>query len=213
MASAVRCIEVKRRISILAGVMAVLVAGCGGDTRQPDPPSGTAAARVAPLTPGDIDRQREGSAERTVLELWFWAQWGSVPSVVALYDPEVLEEVGYELVAGGYAFRRSALLDSRPRIAYTQRTDGGTVVGVDPGAGKAQESFLLHRVNGDWKVVFDTVLERGLDEYIRSVGRMVDGRPSPGTVADARRAASSYRVAFFCAGRETCRIPAEESAP
>jgi hypothetical protein len=192
-----------------AALLLVLLAGCGGGDR--DDGADGRPATAPPLSPRDIDRVRERSPEHTVMEVWFWAQWGSPLNIVPLYDERVLDSVGLERLAGAYAFRRAELLRGPPKIAFVRRASFGTVVGVT--AAEGQESFILRRQGDTWRVVYDTVLERGLNGYIQSLGQDADGRASRSAIRQARSAAAAYRVAYFCAGRERCRVPEGLPAP
>ena len=191
--------------SICLAALLLLLVGCGSGDDSTQRKTGAAAA-TAPLSPRDVDRVREGTPERTVMELWFWAQWGNPINIVPLYDERVLDSIGFTRLAGGYAFRRTELLRGPPKFAFQRRTGFGTVVGVTTPSG-AQESFVLRRDGDSWRVVFDTVLERGINGYVQSLGQDADGRTSRDAINEARSAAGAYRVAYFCAGRERCRVP------
>jgi hypothetical protein len=118
----------------------------------------------------EIDDAPGGSAARAVMRLWFWAQWGSLPNVVAAYDPEVVERVGSEDIASTYTLNRSTYISSRPRIVDVSTGRRGTVVHVEAlrrNAPPQRSSFTLRRRDGYWYVVFDTVLEQGLAAWVQ----------------------------------------------
>ena len=197
-------------MAALLGAMLVGVACNGDDDRSSASLPGTSVAVKAdgsleedppPLTLRDVQRQPAGSAQERVMRLWFLAQWGNIPAVVALYDPVVRREVGVELLSGGYAVQRPVLLASRPRIAYTTSTELGMTVGLDVyrrGAPPLRDSFLLRKSRDGWSVVYDTVLERAFTSYAQfSLNADPSAKPSRDAVRAGKASAARFRSAYL----------------
>ena len=215
-----------RRWAIAAAAVLVLVpVGCDRNDEQGDSrmvrtgnqdverrADGSLERSPPPLTIAEVRRERRGSPRAAVMELLFWAQWGSAPNVVGAYDPRVLATVGASRVVGALAYLREQLVASQPRITETLRRGSVVFLAVElarQGAPPQTESFSLRRVRGDWKIVFDTLLERGLNTYasFRHPGRSPDGSPDAAAQRAGDRAAQRYRNAFVSM-RLTRRVPA-----
>ena len=99
------------------------------------------------------------------MTLLFWAQWGNIPAVVDAYDPEVVDALGVSAITGSYSWLRPSLLVSQPRLVSVKRTGENMFLGLElrttQGAPQ-RESFVMHRVNGQWRVRYDTLLDRGI---------------------------------------------------
>ena len=169
----------RREPCAVAVAVAMLVAGCGGSdsgtdrmvrTGEADPKvtaEGKLASNPSPLTLKRLDELDAGSAEQSVMTLFFWAQWGNLPAVVDAYDPAVLDEVGVSAITGSYAWLRPSLLASQPHIISVERGGKNTFVGLElrtTTAAPTRESFIVHRVDGEWRVAYDTLLDRGIHE-------------------------------------------------
>lgn len=193
----------------------ILVAGvalfAGSRFGNADPATGVPIERLdgslsqppAPLSLQDVEKQSDGSAARAVVELWYWGQWGSVPNLLASYDPAVLDAVGTENVAGAYAGQRGFLVASNPNVLEEVEGPSGTVVNIEAlrqNQIPVEYSFTLREQDGEWRIVFDTLLESALASYIQT-----ENTPDPDAVAAdvpaaakkaGRKAAAQYRVAF-----------------
>ncbi|MDQ3648283.1 MAG: hypothetical protein M3433_06835 [Actinomycetota bacterium] len=170
---------------------ASLQVGASGALTQ-DPP---------PLSLRDVEREREGSPQRAVLQLWFLTQWGSLPTVIERYDPTVRRRVGVSTLVDGLAVARPTQLAARPRVAYVLRTDLGTVVGVDTfvrGSPPIQDSFLLNKRGREWLVLYDSVLDRTFSSYRQFVLSANPGaKPSKEAVAAGKAAATQFRGRYL----------------
>lgn len=202
-----------RPLAAIAAVLGAMLLGMsctGGDDESSASLPGTSVAiekngslkdDPPPLTLRDVRRQREDSPQETVMRLWFLAQWGNIPAVVAMYDPAVRRAVGVALLSGGYSVQRPVLLASRPRIAYTTPTDLGTTVGLNVyrrGAPPLRDSFLLRNAGTRWVVVYDTVLERAFSSYSQfSLTADPSARPSREAVQAGKAATARFRDAYL----------------
>jgi hypothetical protein len=197
----------------LAAVVALAVTGCGGTGTKNEgnvanvPETGVTGAdgrlseAPTPLRIADLRREPRGSAQAAVLRLFYFAQWGSAPNIASAYDPLVRNAVGVSNIVGTYGQQRSALATSRPRIIESTATATGTFVSLEllrADAPPARHSFSLRQRYGRWQIVFDTLLEGGLDAYISSVrSRSPVGRPPDRSAArQGREAAQNYRGLF-----------------
>jgi hypothetical protein len=198
--------------AFLAGVLislALLWSGCGGANKSDAgarPTFGGAQlgndgrliGDPSPLTVADLDRQPEASPQRAVMETLFWAQWGSTPNVLSMYDPRVRRSLGVN-AASAYAFLRAQLVTSYPRVVAARKGRAGTFVGVEMFSKNTpvrRESFLLEKRGGDWRIVYDTLLDRALVAYIRI---RVSGDPTakkldPRAAIQAESVARAYRA-------------------
>lgn len=198
-------------VSVAAGT--ALDDGAEPASRQPTPRSdGTLPLDPRPLTLEEVARTPAGSPERTLLELFFWAQWGSAPNVVAAYAPQIVRAVGADNLSGAYGQQRAALLASLPRITNTVATRFGVIVTVEllrRNTAAARQSFTLRRVGGRWRVVFDTLLEDGIAAYVQN--RVAPGSAQTVPPAAARAgvaAAADYRrVALRSIGLTPSEVP------
>jgi hypothetical protein len=137
-----------------------------GPSPAVEQPDGKLSADPAPLDLTDLANEPKGSASRTVLELLFWAEWGGTPFVTELYARDTVSTVGPKALAKDYELLRPELLRTRPEVAIACRQDGLTFVGVilrSKDNPPRRESFLLRRRAGGWRVVSDTLVERGLE--------------------------------------------------
>lgn len=86
-------------------LLAAFLAGCGSGDRGTDRmvrtgqvETKTVAGRLTTtpplLTLADVSELPKGSAEQAVMRLLFFAQWGSLPSVVDMYDDRVVTRLG-----------------------------------------------------------------------------------------------------------------------
>jgi hypothetical protein len=160
--------------------------------------SGLLTSDPAPLTVEDLNRLRRGSASRSVMQLLFWAQWGSYPDVVASYDPRVVSKLGSSAVLGAYAQLRAQLVASQPKILSESRSPRGTLVTVrllSKSSPPQRQSFLLSHRTGRWMIEFDTLLEGGLTTWV--VQQLEPGavRASIRTLRAAQRLSQRYRLA------------------
>lgn len=167
---------------------AIAVGGCNtsNDSRivrttaeQPETlPNGRLKSQPSPMTLADVERHPAGSPQKAVMQLLFYAQWGSLPNVVEGYAPQVLRRVNAQDIAGAYAMQRPALVALLPRIVGVRKTKEGRFVAVQfVSTGPPQaNSFLLQRTRGQWKVIYDTVLDRSLAEFAT---READPSPTP----------------------------------
>lgn len=180
---------------------------------QPVPLSdGSLRVDPKPLTLEEVRRTPAGSPARSLFELFFWAQWGSAPNVVAAYPPEVARAVGADILSGAYAQQRVTLLSSLPRITSTVKTAFGVVVTVEllrRNAVPARQSFTLRRVEGRWLVVYDTLLEDGIAAYVQNREAPASGKQVPDAAIKAGMAAAArYRsVALHSIGLTPAEAP------
>jgi hypothetical protein len=186
--------------------------GSGAGSRKIAPRAdGSLTVDPKPLTLADVRDMPEGSAQRTVMELFFWSQWGSAPNIVAAYSPAVVGFVGVLNLAGAYAGKRASLLASLPRIINTVPTRLGSTVNVEllrRNLPPERQSFALQREGGRWRIVFDTLLEDGLAAYVQGVDTPAFARLPPNRAVQAgARAVRDYRREALTAIGVTSRRP------
>jgi hypothetical protein len=163
-------------LAVALGV-SIIVSGCSGGDESADTTrivrtgataevrDGKLTADPAPLTFAQIAEAGRTTPAGSVLSLYFWAQWGSIPNVVSMYDPRVRNALGPMRIADAYVDQRVPLLGSQVVIRDTVASPLGTLVTVDAFTKNfppIHDSFLLTRRNRRWYLVHDTLLERGL---------------------------------------------------
>lgn len=122
-----------------------------------------------PLTLADVNRQPRNSPQQAVWRMLFWAQWGNPTNTLAQYDDLVRRQLGV-LAASTYGWLRPTLTQLRPRLIEVSPAREGTFVGLELLSRKSaprRESFLVRRgKDGDWKILYDTLLDRGFVQYV-----------------------------------------------
>jgi hypothetical protein len=203
----------RRELCVAAVALTVLVAGCGGSdsgsdrmvrTGEADPKAaadGQLASNPDPLTLKSLDEVEEGSPEQAVLTLLFWAQWGNIPAIVDVYDPRVIDALGVTAVTSAYSWLRPYLVVSQPRLISVKRTGENTFLGLElrtTSGAPQRESFVMHRVGDEWRVRYDTLLDRGI--YGATIERLnpdpTAKRQSNKVLQEAEAAAQTYRDTY-----------------
>ncbi len=203
----------RRQLCAVAVAVGLLAGGCAGSdsgsdrmtrTGEPNPKvaaDGQLASNPAPLTLKALDEFDAGSAQRSVMTLLFWAQWGNLPAVVEAYDPDVRDALGVSAITSSYSWLRGSLLVSQPRLVSVTRTGENVFLGLElrstTGAPQ-RESFVMHRDGDQWRVRYDTLLDRGI--YGATITRL---NPDPSAtrqpvkvLREAEAAAQRYRDTY-----------------
>jgi hypothetical protein len=124
-----------------------------------------------PLTFEDVNRRPLGSPAYTVMSLLFWAQWGSPANIAAEYDPSVARLLGVSNLVGAWESIRQSIVTSLPKIVFEKTSAAGNQAFVGMlfettlGA-PTRQSFVLRRMAGGWRIVYDTLLEGALPGYV-----------------------------------------------
>ena len=173
----------------------------GGRSATAESLPGSLASDPPMLTTKDLDAAPRGSASERVLQLWYWGQWGSIPNVVATYDPAVLDTVDAADIAGTYSQQRSYLATTRPELVDETEEQGITLVtvrGLRSDAAPQSFAFNLRQTDGEWHVIFDTLLESALATYVQTQSSSdPDKKPPPSAVRAGAAAALEFRVAHL----------------
>jgi hypothetical protein len=196
----------KRFLAVMA--FTVALAGCSsdsegeqmvrtGDARPSQSSDGRLDRDPSPLTLQDVRRFPVESPERAVMQLLFWAQWGSAPNVAAAYDPVITDRLGVTFITAPYAWLRPQLVVSRPRIVSHTANARGEFIGVEL-ASKSypfqRDSFSLRRgAGGRWFVVYDTLAERGLQAMVTENTAKNPAKPGHAALAAGKKAAQNFR--------------------
>jgi hypothetical protein len=199
------------RLKSLCAIVAAaaLLAGCGGDggsdrmvrtgkSEAKVGPDGRLTSNPDPLTLKDLARFKAGSPDKALMELLFWTQWGNLPSVVDAYDPRIVAAMGVSGITGAYSWLRPQVSTSKARVIQRRRHGSTVFLGVEflTKDGPVRESFLLRRRGGQWRILYDTLLERALKGYTET--RVSGGALKPGhaAVRAGERAAQRYRDTY-----------------
>ena len=167
-------------------------------------PNGRLDSDPAPLLLKSVEDQPDGSAEQAIIQMLFWAQWGSAPNVVDSYDPAIVAALGLPTLTGSYALLRPQLVASQIRFVEVKKSGRQVFVAVELTSKTlppARESFLMRRSSRGlstvaWRIVYDTLLERGLNSYVQTTEARNPQRPDPQAIRKGEQAASGYRNAF-----------------
>lgn len=163
---------------LVAGCLALCIGGCGSDKAVGAGASGVSAPSAnAPLTLANVAELPQSNPASTVLRLWFWGQWGSLPSVAALYDPGTLRIAGEQSIFHVFTIQRSTLLAYRPQVvddAVRGTTAFVAVQGHLSSQTPFSASFDLRRVGPTWLITHDSMLEGVLPT---AVAGLVDPDP------------------------------------
>jgi hypothetical protein len=188
-------------LALIGVLVAMAVAGAACGTNRENASNSTSSNASRPLTYAQVVKQGKDTPGGDVLLLWFWAQWGSTPNVVGMYDPRVVGALGADRISGVYNWLRGTLVDLRPQIGNVIRRRNLAFVAVEApvaGAPPARYSFLLRRTHGEWLILHDTLLEGALPQY---VAYKIDGEatahPSARARAQGERLVERYRDLFL----------------
>jgi hypothetical protein len=185
---------------VFLGVVVALTA-CNGDAGEKSTRAEGSEAVSRPLTYAQVTRVGENTPAGAVLKLWFWAQWGSAPNVVAMYDRRVVQSLGARNISGVYSWLRGTLVELRPRIVGDIRARRNRAfIAVEAraaGSDPARYAFLLRRTGEGWVVIHDTLLQDSLPQYVAfKIDGQTRGNPSRRARVEGERLAERYRDLF-----------------
>jgi len=124
-----------------------------------------------------------------------------VQELVGLYSPQARRVVGDSDIAGVYAQQRSTLARSLLQVREIRDSRAGTSIALSvlsTDRPPSYETYLLRRRRGQWLVIHDTVLERGLVPYVQSRRLGAPGGRGEARALSAGTAASRrYRDLFL----------------
>jgi hypothetical protein len=134
-------------------------------------------------------------------------QQGVPQLAIVAYDPRVLARLGLPAMEGGLRAQQRFFQSSVPTIRGSERTAAGllAVVSVQPRSVAPDQTFLFRRVGRTWVILFDTVLEQGLDAYARVSTPFQGTKAKTERLAAARAAALAERYRLLTAPRSAAR--------
>jgi len=208
----------RRRISILPLVLLVCLVplGCGGSKQEVIGRTGATPVKVNageelsampdPLTLTQL--ARASGPARPVLQAVLFAQWGAPEAAAASYAPRVHRALGEFLLQQALAYGRAEALGARPVIVGVTSVGGRTIVLVTSqhyASPPARDSYTLVQARGQWRILYDTVLERDLSGYVSSA-LSASGRGGQAAKA-AADAIAGLRELLTAKSSPTLRIP------
>ena len=173
---------------VVVALVIVFSVATRGDSKE----TGSSSAPIN--RPLDPERLSDGNTpEATVLRFWQLIQQGNYPLATLLYHPRIPETFGVDGVMGALSLQRQTILQNRPVIENTRRSPLGTLVTVQTDNSERPQlfSFNLRKRNGQWRIVFDSVLGDALAEYVHNTA------PKASAAAAGEKAVTRYRNLFF----------------
>jgi hypothetical protein len=220
--SSLRLTRVLRRAAVMV-VLALVAAGCGGSDRIARTTgvipvvqkSGVLASTPSPLTLHDISQHPNGSPQRMLTTFWFLVQWGAAPEAVSYYSQNVRRAIGSDTIELALQNERSALQDAEIKVVGSIRNSSGDTVSINlltTGGPPQHESYLVRKIDGNWKIAYDTLL-LGLLPGTVALQRERQIGHTPNTAPSASALAAGQRVADKFTQLATPALPGEHSPP
>ncbi len=161
------------------------------------------------LSVADLGHYPRSDPRSTVLELWFWQQWGSTDSALALYQPGVRARTGAALMRRGLT--RASTLDLHARMRFLGVRRRGrfarvTVEAFNSRPGRMDTIYWLARQGGRWRLIFDRDLAAGIfysvyERQRKGGGSVVVSSREPLARVEAARAVRRFQAAAVATGR------------
>jgi hypothetical protein len=196
---------------VLIGAGAVLVGNTVGDDHRGSErgrvgvtANGRLTGAPARMSPAIIaSATKPGTAARAAMKLLYWAQWGSLPTVVHAYDPSVVARVGPSAIADSWGQQQTSLQSMQPRVVDSVAGRRGAVTVtlemLRQDSPPQQTSMTLRRIGGKprWYVVFDTMLYNSISNTVAAdvIDYLTSENASPNAQRAASAAAASLRQA------------------
>jgi hypothetical protein len=166
--------------ALAACLIGLAVAGCGG-ADKPDIERGTpkdvseGQNNVRTEVEKALTQAKPDSPDHTVLLLWKRTQQRLDALSADLYDPKVVNTIGFPALQGALNQQRSVYATYSPRITDRETAKGGDILTVtattrfenDEDTDEITATFVLRRSKGDWLIIYDTLLEDGLAAFAR----------------------------------------------
>jgi hypothetical protein len=161
-----------RRPAVLAMAFALTLTGCGSAT-APTPDAvetdSIAADVRAPskseITDADLERVKDDTAPRALLEFWSDLQWQDWVGAVDRYSPGLRRVVGARNLLEALKSQAGVYRGAKPSVQEESRRRGFTVVRFalsDQSGNRRLSSTIWRREAGRWKLVFDGLLDGAL---------------------------------------------------
>ena len=194
-------------LAVLLGSAVLVSAGCGRDLD--DAKVATDATETSPAT-GKLNREQEtalrksrdlvkdGSASSVVVSLIEDVGDGGGPAVFSVYDRRVADRVGTENLLGAFQVMATITTGTQPALVRSRKSRGGELVVVRllrPKGGDSRYSFLLRRDDGQWNIVYDSLLAQALRAYVISQRSSDPSKPSAEATKAAERAVADLSLA------------------
>ncbi|MGC1165455.1 MAG: hypothetical protein WA862_05040 [Solirubrobacterales bacterium] len=182
--------------------LALFLSACGSSEEGP-----AANVRQNSLVgQASLERQEQGSVERTFLEYWSNLQFNSWADVVAYYDPEFRDYIGTATLIAAKKTGASVYPYLQPEIKETKTEDGLTTVyytlSMEDGTTELA-STSWRRSDGNWELIFDSRLDGELSAFAQE--RVALGEEGgEGLATELPPSAKALR-----AGRSAARLQAE----
>jgi hypothetical protein len=195
-----------RNASILL-VTALAVAGCASNGSKSVSSQSIAAPPARLLTSTDIKKGPAGSPERAFLRHWSYLQYLSWSAAVSDYEPALARSIGVTRLVEALKTQATYFPTAKPLFRGTVRVGDEFVVrySIPDGSGHlTPTSVSWRRVNGEWKIHYDTQLDGMLQTAAQlRVQNEIDpnaSRPSKKAIqagVEAARLQSQYLQATY----------------
>jgi len=166
-----RLVAVHTTVALALVACASTLGACGGDdSDEPTakPPGESLKPPASEAAKAKLSRR--GSPGAAVLELWRYVQVGAIPAAVFSYDRRVRRGVGPAYLAGALQTQQPVAARLTPEVVLQDKTPRGTLVVVNATGEDVvsrQISYILRRDGKQWKILYDTLLEKAIPEYVQ----------------------------------------------
>lgn len=114
-----------------------------------------------------MERQADGSAERTFLEYWSDLQYQSWAEAAAYYEPDFRDAVGTAAIIGGKRVNAPSYPQLKPEIARVREREDFTTINyslrfID--GSRELASVTWRKLDGSWQLVYDSRLDAELKQ-------------------------------------------------
>lgn len=190
-------------VAVVAAVVALPLAGCGGESNDDaESLADESLVEVSELpepvlTPEDVEGTEEGSPERAYLTYYQDAQFQDLASAIDRFAPGTVEAVGRDLMTQAVRSQSGFLREREPSIIDTAESEPDLVSlryalrGVEDDQPIAATAVLRQKGNGDWEIVYDSFLDGAIGGVAESRAQARIDAAAPVSSAEALRAGAA----------------------
>lgn len=157
--------------ALAISLVAASIGGCGDSGDKPEGIESTSivsdarAPSKSEITDADIGRTAPATASRAFTEFWSSLQWQDWPAAVNRYSPGLRRAVGWQRILAAVKYQGSLYRVAKPALERESTRNGLTTVRysyVDQVGARNLNTTIWRQENGRWMLVFDGLLDSGL---------------------------------------------------